>query len=137
LKEHNLEPKEVSFHLDFLKFISEEFSKKVTNPEEYKISAAFTNIALLNPDVIGITYPSVQTEYFGVNIVLPIETVDKYIKPSVCSTQIVYKKGLKTLIANGGKYCDEIDIKQDINWKDQDISILTNEDQVNEYLNDQ
>lgn len=123
LQEHNLEQEEIDFHLDFLKFISEEFSKKVSNSEDYKISAAYTNLALLDPDVSGITYPSVQTDYFGVNIVLTPETVDQYVKPIICSTQIVYKKGMKSLIANGKYYCKEIDLKNDIEWKENDSKI--------------
>jgi RES domain len=134
LQEHNLEPKEIAFHLDFLKFISEEFSKKVTNPEEYKISAAYTNLAILHPDVSGITYPSVQTDYFGINIVLMPEVVKKYIKPKICSTQILYKKGMKSLIVNGKNYCKDIDINKDIQWKEHESEILTTKEQVIEHL---
>ncbi|MFL9829272.1 hypothetical protein ABS764_00270 [Flavobacterium sp. ST-87] len=134
LQEHNLEPQEIAFHLEFLKFISEEFSKKVINPEEYKISAAYTNIALLHPDVSGITYPSVQTDYFGVNIVLTPEVVRTYLKPKICSTQILYKKGMKSLIANGKYYCKEIDINNDLEWKENQSEILTTKDQVLEHL---
>lgn len=134
LQEHNLEPKEIAFHLEFLKFISEEFSKRVTNPEEYKISAAYTNIALLHPDVSGITYPSVQTDYFGVNIVLTPNVVDTYIIPKICSTQILYKKGMKSLIANGKYYCKEIDVNKDIEWKEHEPEILTTKEQVREHL---
>jgi hypothetical protein len=134
LQAKNLEQKEIDFHLEFLKFISEEFSKKVTNPEEYKISSAYTNIALSHPDVSGITYPSVQTEYFGVNIVLPPEIVEQYVKPIICSTQIVYKKGMKSLIANGKNYCKEIDLNKDIEWKENEREILSTKEQVEEHL---
>lgn len=130
----NLEQKEIDFHLEFLKFISQEFAKKVTNPEEYKISAAYTNLALLHSDVSGITYPSVQTEYFGVNIALTPEAVEKYVKPVICSTLIVYKKGMKSLIANGKNYCKEIDLDKDIDWKEHDSEILTTKKQVEEHL---
>lgn len=134
LQEHNLGTQEIAFHLEFLKFISEEFSKKVINPEEYKISAAYTNLALTHPDVSGITYPSVQTDYFGVNIVLKPEIVDLYVTPEICSTQILYKKGEKSLIANGKNYCTEIDVNKDINWKEHDTKILLTKEQVIEHL---
>lgn len=134
LQEHNLEPQEITFHLDFLKFISEEFSKRVTNPEDYKISAAYTNLALLHPDVSGITYPSVQTDYFGVNIVLTPEIIDTYVIPKICSTQILYKKGMKSLIANGKHYCKDIDINKDIEWKEHEPEILTTKEQAIEHL---
>lgn len=133
LQEHNLPQKEMDFQLEFLKFISEQFSKKVTDPDEYKISVAYTNLALLHPDVSGITYPSVQTEYFGVNIVLPTETVDKYIKPIVSSTQIIYKKGQKSLIANGGHFCDNIKTTESIRWKNE--TMLTNKEDAINYIN--
>lgn len=134
LEGHDLDDKEHAFHLEFLKFISEEFSKKVSNPEDYKISAAYTNLALLHPDVSGITYPSVQTEYFGVNIVMPPEMVDKYVKPIICSTSIVYKKGMKSLITNGKNYCKEIDIDKDIEWKEHKNEILTPKEDVEKHL---
>jgi hypothetical protein len=134
LKEHNLEPQEFAFHLEFLKFISEEFSKRVTNAEEYKISAAYTNLALLHPDVSGIIYPSVQTDYFGINIVLTPEVVDTFIKPKICSTQVLYKKGMKSLIANGKYYCKDIDINKNIEWKEHESEILTTNEQVIEHL---
>lgn len=132
----NLAEGEVNFYIDFLKFISEEFSKKVSNSNsyDYKICAAYTNLVMLHPDVSGIIYPSVQTEYFGVNIVLPPETVDKYLKPIVCSTQIVYKKGQKSFIANGEHYCKEIDVNVELKWQEHDKSILTSKQQVIAHL---
>lgn len=134
LKEHQFDDKEMSFHLDFLKFISEEFSKKVNNPDEYKISAAYTNIAFMHPDVKGISYPSVQTEYFGLNIVMPPDSVDRLLIPKICSTHTVYKKGQKSLMTNGRKYCNTIDHKQNIDWQDADPSILTDRITIAKYL---
>jgi hypothetical protein len=134
LKKLNLGEKETKFHLDFLKFISEEFSKKVTNSENYKISSAYTNIALSHKDVQGITYPSVQTEYFGVNIVLPPKIVDKFVKPIICSTHIVYKKGKECVIANGENYCTEIDTNKNIEWKKNDKKTLSTKEEIKEHL---
>lgn len=134
LQEHNLGPQEIAFHLDFLKFISEEFSKRVINPEDYKISAAYTNLALSHSNVSGITYPSVQTDYFGVNIVLPPEIVDTYLIPKICSTQILYKKGMKSLIAIGKHYCKDINNKKNIEWKEHKPEILTTKEQIIEHL---
>ena len=134
LKDHGLDQKEMEFHLEFLKFISEEFSKKVINSDDYKISAAYTNIVLTHPDVNGISYPSVQTEYFGVNIVLTPEAVDKYLKPIVCSTQIVYKNGQNTLIANGHHYCDSIDKSKNIEWKEKDKATILDYEEVKKHI---
>lgn len=134
LEAHNLPKEDLEFHLEFLKFISEQFSKKVNNPDDYKISAAYTNLVLLHPDVNGVAYPSVQTDYFGVNIVLPPEIVDRILKPTVCSTQIVYKNGLHTFIANGENFCDEIDQAKDLIWKKTDKKDLSNYDEVKVHI---
>ncbi len=134
LQSLGLDQKDIDFHLDFLKFISEEFSKKVANPNDYKITAAYTNIALQHLDVIGIAYPSVQTEYFGVNVVLTPEGVKKYLKPILCSTQIVYRSAGNTIIANGEHYCDTIDESKNLEWKDSDKSILTDYKEVKTQL---
>lgn len=134
LNNKGLQDEEIQFHLDFLKFISEQFSKKVDDPDDYKISVAYTNIALLHPDVKGISYPSVQTEYFGVNLVLTPNTVDDFLKPIICSTQKIYKNGLNTLIANGEHYCDNIDVNKEIEWKENDKSLITDYEEVKKHL---
>lgn len=128
LENSGLNQKDIVFHLEFLKFISEEFSKKVTNHEDYKISVAYTNIVMLHPDVEGIVYPSVQTDYFGINLVLPPETVDKIISPKICSTLVLYKNGLKSIIANGDHHCKNIDPDEDISWEESGKKTLTAEE---------
>ncbi|TQI71181.1 hypothetical protein JM79_2108 [Gramella sp. Hel_I_59] len=133
LEEHGLEQKEIDFHLDFLKFISEEFSKKVTNHEDYKISAAYTNIVMLHPDVQGIVYPSVQTDYFGINIVVPPETVDRLINPKITSTLTLYKNGLKSLITNGKYVCKNINPKKDLDWQETGHKQLS-EEEIKDHL---
>jgi len=134
LNEKGLPEEEVKFYLEFLKFISSEFSKPVVNHHDYKISAAYANLALEHPDVEGITYPSVQTEYFGINMVMPPSAVDKYFDPTVCSTQVVYRKGQKSLIANGAHYCDNIDPTTEISWKETDPSLLTPLEEAQRYI---
>lgn len=136
LIEWEMEQKEENFYLDFLKFISEEFAKKVANPEEYKISVAYTHLALIHSGALGIAYPSVQTDYLGVNVVLLPETIDKYVKPISCHTQIVYKKGIDFLITNGEYYCDEIDVTKEIKWEKFDESILTSKEDVKVFFDD-
>ncbi|TWP24359.1 hypothetical protein ETU10_03710 [Apibacter muscae] len=136
LQKLNLSEEDEQFFIDFLKFISDEFSKKVNIGEDYnyKISAAYTNLVLENPNIQGIIYPSVQTASQGVNIVLPPKIVDDYLTPTICSTQIVYKKGKKTLIANGEYYCDTINIKENIIWKKTDPKFLSTQEQINEFF---
>lgn len=134
LKSHNLNNIDLDFQLEFIKFISEEFSKKVSNDDDYKISAAYTNLALLHPDVNGISYPSVQTEYAGINVVLTPEAVNKFLKPIICSTLIVYKKDLKSLIVNGEHFCKTIEPNQEIEWKKRNNPILTDKERIMAHL---
>lgn len=134
LNQMNLDEVEIKFYSDFLKFISEEFAKKVISSDDYKISAAYTNIVLLHPYVAGLCYPSVQTEYFGVNIVLNPKAVDKYLIPKIASTLVVYKNGKNSFITNGKYYCDKIDNTNELSWKEHDKSILSTKEEIKMYL---
>jgi hypothetical protein len=111
-----LTTEEIDFYLDFLNFISNQFSKRVNNHEEYKISVAYANIALSKPYNNFITYPSVQTEYWGENIALKPEIVDKYLEPVICSTHILYKDTNGALIDNDRYRAQNIDFSKDLEW---------------------
>lgn len=124
-----LDENDIEFYKEFLIFISEEFARKTEKNDDYKISVAYTNIILEHPQVEGIIFPSVQTNYFGANIVVPTDTVDKYFKPTVCSTQILYKTPELTLIANGEHYSDEL-TDNEINWKLTDEQYLSSKEEI-------
>lgn len=106
---------DIEFNKDFLIFISEEFARKTKNHNDYKISTAYTELVFKRPDVQGITYPSVQTNYLGQNIVLPTSVVDEFLYPEVCSTAILYKKNGKTNITPGEFYSKKLEGK--IEWE--------------------
>ena len=64
-------------------FFSNEFARNdIRNSEnyKYKISAAFANYIWENTKLKGITYPSVQSQYQGQNIVLLPEIVENYLE---------------------------------------------------------
>jgi len=103
------------FNKDFLIFISEEFARKTKNHNDYKISTAYTELVFKYPDVQGITYPSVQTNYLGQNIALPTPVVDEFLYPEVCSTAILYKRNGKINIAPGEFYSKKLEGK--IEWE--------------------
>lgn len=130
----NLTKEDFDFNLEFLVFISEQFAKKVSDHNEYKISAVYTNMALKHPEVRGICYPSVQTDYFGVNIVLPPQVVDKNLIPKTCSTHVVYKNGKHTLIANGGEFSQNISFDKNIEWQSIDERYLTPLNEVRKHI---
>lgn len=114
LEGQKLTKQEKDFYLEFLRFISNQFSKRVNNYEEYKISVAYANIVLSKPYINFIVYPSVQTEYLGENIVLKPEIVDKYLEPVICSTHILYKD--TRLIDNDKYIAKNIDFSKDLEW---------------------
>lgn len=120
LEELKLTKQEKDFYLEFLRFISNQFSKRVNNYEEYKISVAYANIVLSHTNINFIVYPSVQTEYRGENIVLKPEIVDKYLEPVICSTHILYKDTNGALIDNDIYRAKNIDFSKDLEWEKDD-----------------
>ena len=102
------------FFEDFLIFISNEFARVAKSHHEYKLSTAYTNLVLEHKDVQGITYPSVQTNYAGANLVLAPVIVDEYIYPDVATTSILFKNEKEISIRNGGYFAEKLD--QEINW---------------------
>lgn len=129
----NLDERDIDFYKEFLIFISEEFARKIKKNDDYKISVAYTNLIMEHPDIEGVMFPSVQTNYLGANLVISPGTVDRYFIPKVCSTQILYKTPEKTLITNGKHYCDEI-TGNDISWKMTDVQYLSDEEEVKKYF---
>ena len=59
-------------------YVSDQYAKPVANGDnhEYKISAAFSQI-LMERGVHGIVYPSVQSEYEGLNVVMMPYVIDE------------------------------------------------------------
>lgn len=125
----DLNEDDIEFYKEFLIFISEEFARKAEKNDDYKISVAYANLILEHPQIEGVMFPSVQTNYFGANIVVSPEIVDKYFVPEVCSTHILYKTPERTLIANGEHYCDELSVHP-ISWKLTDPQHLTSKEDV-------
>jgi hypothetical protein len=75
----DLNEDDIEFYKEFLIFISEEFARKAKKNDDYKISVAYANLILEHPQIEGVMFPSVQTNYFGANIVVSPEIVDKYL----------------------------------------------------------
>jgi hypothetical protein len=68
---------DIAFSQEFLVFISEEFAREKPTHNDYKISTAYTELVLSDPAIHGITFPSVQTGYWGQNVVFPPAIVDQ------------------------------------------------------------
>lgn len=125
--------KDLEFYKEFLIFISEEFARKITKNDDYKISVAYTNLILQHPEIEGIVFPSVQTGYQGANIVMPPSTIDKYFQPKVCTTQILYKTFENMLIANGEHFCNDISTDT-LEWQLTEKQYLSSEDDIKRHF---
>ena len=62
-------------------FISEEFAKKeIKSDNDYKISAAITELKFRNTKIPAIIYPSVRADYLGTNIAMRADKVEEYLE---------------------------------------------------------
>ncbi len=67
-----------------LEFFSDEFAKKeIKTNDDYKISVAYTELAINYRGLAGVTYPSVRTDYQGFNVALTIPVVEQFLQLEV------------------------------------------------------
>ena len=100
-----------------LKFFSDEFAKKnISSNHDYKISAIYTNMAIVNRGHKGVLYPSVRTEGQGRNIVLPIETVDNYLELEKVAMFKILKQGDRAEISNIAVALELGENRNSFNW---------------------
>lgn len=77
---------------NIVRFISDEFSKKVYNPIEYLITATIASDVVNQSGIEGIVYPSVQLGgQAGLNIALSPKTVDEKLSFIRTFNQVLYK----------------------------------------------
>lgn len=68
-------------YINLLSFFSDEFSKKEINTHhDYKLSCLYSDYAIVANKLNGVLYPSVQTDYEGLNLVLTRDAVEKYLE---------------------------------------------------------
>ncbi|MGN7202665.1 hypothetical protein ACTHQF_00215 [Pedobacter sp. SAFR-022] len=115
-----------------LEFFSDEFAKKeIKSGDDYKISAAYTELAMNFHNVAGVAYPSVRTDYQGFNVALGIYAVENFLELEVAAMFKIYKKGEQTFMDNLAYATDLGEMKSDFKW----IDIKgTPEDFINEHL---
>ncbi|OYD43598.1 hypothetical protein [Sphingobacterium cellulitidis] len=102
-----------------LRFFSDEFAKKgIQSDSDYKISAAYTEMATTFRNLSGVTYPSVRTEYQGFNVALTIPAVETFLDLEVVAMFKVYKKGEHTFVDNLAYATELGDLKSNFNWID-------------------
>ena len=126
---------DIDFYLDFLVFISEQFARPAVTHNDYKISTAYKELIFSKPNIHGIAFPSVQTNYYGQNIVLPPSIVDKYLSVEVLATQRLYKNHMKTLLNNHKNCMNPKDCYNDIQWADLDAKYMSTSEHIQDFLN--
>lgn len=128
----NTEDKE--FFIDLITFISDEFARKIITHHDYKISVVYTNLALTCPGVHGIAYPSVETDYYGQNVVFPPATRKKYLEVQTLATQRVHKNKIPIFI-NNHKNCESPNVNPDnLTWIYVGSKYLALEDEIMKHL---
>ncbi|MTK53518.1 hypothetical protein [Paludibacter sp.] len=110
-------PDKIEEYSAVLEFFSNEFAKKdISSDNDYKISAVYTNMAIENKGHKGVLYPSVRTEGQGRNVVLPIETVDKYLELEKVAMFKIVKHGDKAEISNIAVALELGENNAEFNW---------------------
>ena len=117
-----------------LEFFSDEFAKKdIKDDSDYKISAAYTNIAINNRNYAGVLYPSVRSDYQGYNIALTIPAVENCLDLELAAMVKIHKNKNETLMENIALATDLGNLKSDFKW----VSIKgTDEDYINKKIFD-
>ena len=106
------------FYINQLKFFSNEFAREIKTHNDYKISCAYADIILNNTRILGITYPSVRTEYKSDNIALTTWAVDNYLELKLAGMYKIYKKGGKVVFNNYKDATSLGENNSDFQWVD-------------------
>lgn len=102
-----------------LEFFSDEFAKKaIKSDDDYKISVAYTDLAMNFLKAAGVAYPSVRTDYQGFNVALDIHAVENFLELEVVAMFKIYKKGDQTFMDNLAYATDLGDMKSNFKWID-------------------
>lgn len=125
---------DLEFYIDFLVFISNQFARPIVTHHDYKISTAYANLAFTNQLVQGIAFPSVQTEYIGINVAFVPRIIDKYFVIKVVTTERLYKNKMKMFINNHKNCLNPKETYQNLNWISPDPKFLTSNEYIQNYL---
>ncbi|SJN26285.1 hypothetical protein [Sphingobacterium sp. JB170] len=112
----NLETEFIKGALEFDQFLANEFSKKINDDNQYKISAVYSKF-LFNQGFKGIVYPSVATNVAGINIAFEKCVIDqKKVIPQHAVFGVSYFRDTNS----ENEYLQSGNISEDgiIEWKD-------------------
>jgi len=100
------------------RFISDEFAKReIKNHEDYKISAAVSELLFHNSGVPAIVYPSVRSDYLGTNVVIMGDYIDELLeleRVALCRAYTINKVGELDILAIAE---DLGHLKSNFKWK--------------------
>lgn len=125
---------DLQFYIDFLIFISNQFARPKVTHHDYKISTAYANLAFRHQSVHGIAFPSVQTNYIGVNVAFEPQIIDEYFDIEVLSTQRLYKNKMKRVIANHKNCLNPKETYSNLNWTDLEPKYLRSKEDIENSL---
>lgn len=131
----NLQIDDIDFYIDFLVFISDQFARPKNSHHDYKISTAYANLVLTHPDIHGVAYPSVQTQYMGQNIVFPAKTVDSFLAIGPLATQRLFKNKMRTVINNHMNCVNPSECLTNILWVPVKSQFVKTLDEIHKALN--
>ncbi|RYE12889.1 MAG: hypothetical protein EOP45_22105 [Sphingobacteriaceae bacterium] len=125
---------DLEFYTDFLVFISEQFAREKQTHHDYKISTAYADLVLKHPDIKGISFPSVQTKYVGINVLFEPQVIDEYFTVEVLATQRLYKNVHKIYLGNHKNCLNPNDCLNNLIWTDLDPKYLTPDEYIQRCL---
>lgn len=111
-------PESFDYLLKVLEFFSNEFAKtEISSHNDYKLSAAYSEFAFMK-GLNGVVYPSVRTEYEGLNVAIPINAVETFLELDVVGMFQVFKRKDRTFIKNAKIATNLGPMNSQFQWED-------------------
>jgi len=125
---------DIDLYNEFLVFVSDQFARPKATHHDYKISTAYTELALQSPDIQGIAFPSVQTSYYGQNVVFPPAIVDQYLRVDILSVQRFHKNGQRMYLNNVLNCTTPQNCLTNITWVPLDPQHVATDQYIQQFL---
>ncbi|PQA96662.1 hypothetical protein B0A69_00790 [Chryseobacterium shigense] len=107
-----------------LEFFTSEFAKKIIDSHErYKISSSYFNLSLnSSPNIGGVKYPSVKSDYLGYNLALLPEFLEENFELANVSLLEIDKKGKSTTVEIVNNVVDFGENLKNFTWENKDFN---------------
>ncbi|AZA92378.1 Uncharacterised protein [Chryseobacterium nakagawai] len=106
-----------------LEFFTSEFAKKLINDHRfYKISSSYFNLSLSSsPNIGGVKYPSVKSDYMGYNLALLPEFLDENFELANVSLLEIDKRGKHTTVEIVNNVIDFGENFRNFTWENKEF----------------